>query len=81
MTPIEVILGIALIVVGVIAFLAHRDGLTFKQEAAKDQAAIRVDVTNAVADLKSKVAVLEHKTSTPAAAPSAPIVTQSPGTS
>lgn len=81
MTPIEVILGIALIAVGVIAFLAHRDGLTFKQEVAKDQAVLRNDVTKGVSDLQAKVLLLEHKTSTPAAAPSAPLVTQSPGTS
>jgi hypothetical protein len=77
MSPIEIILGIALIGVGVIAFLAHRDGLTFKQEAAKAETAIRVEFNTVVTDLKTKVAVLEHKTSTPTPPPAPPV----PGTS
>lgn len=77
MTVIEIAIGIAVLIAGGIAFLAHRDGLSFKAEAAKDQQAIKDEFHKVTAELQAKVAVLEHKT-TPAATPVAPA---SPGAS
>lgn len=63
MTIIEILLGAGAIGAAFIAFQAWKDGTTFKAQAAVD-----------LADVKTRLALLEHTTATTPAAPVAPVV-------
>lgn len=62
MTAIEIILGVGVLLAGGLAFLAHRDHLSLKDEVNKQITAGKADVTKVGADLKVLEAKVTGKT-------------------
>lgn len=63
-TGIEIVLFIALAIVGLIAYQAHHKGVTLAAQAKIDIATAKADIQSDLALLKTKIAVLETKVGT-----------------
>ena len=72
MSIIEVLLLVIGLVAGFIAYRAHADHLTFKQEATADLTKLEGEYKVAVAAVEARVKAIEAKFTTPAPAVVAP---------
>jgi len=76
---IEVVLLLAIAILAVLAWKAHHDHKTLKQEAADDLAKVESAAKADIAELKTKVSALEAKALAflPVSAPTVPVITYS----
>ncbi len=72
MTMIEIVLLVAAALAGLIAWQAHKNGLSFSAEAKADLATAKSDATTAVHALELRVVALETKIGLVKAAAPAP---------